>query len=98
MPGKPFLWLHETAPPGYTDGINRLHGLCKHKKRHFGAAREGNLFLSRGKYIFLGRKKITPPVDACPVTRVTRLHGYTGGYVAFVYFPTRNEHLIIYAK
>ena len=73
----------EALSGGYTRQPSRLHGLCKHKKRHFGAAREENLFLSRGKYIFLGRKKIHPlwmPV------RLHGLHGYTG-YVAFVYYP-----------
>ena len=72
----------EAFPVVTRDSLSRLHEWnysvtrhCKHKKWHFGAAREENLFLSRGKYIFLGRKKITPPVDDCPVTRVTRLHG-----------------------
>ena len=65
----------EALSGGYTRQPSRLHGLCKHKKRHFGAAREENLFLSRGKYIFLGRKKITPPVEAFSVILVTRLHG-----------------------
>ena len=48
------------------------------RKMNFYAAREENLLLSRGKYFFLGRKKITPPVDASPGYSgytVTRLHG-----------------------
>ena len=75
----------EAFPVVTRDSLSRLHEWnysvtrhCKHKKWHFGAAREENLFLSRGKYIFLGRKKITPPVDASPGYSgytVTRVHG-----------------------
>ena len=86
----------EAFPVVTRDSLSRLHEWnysvtrhCKHKKWHFGAAREENLFLSRGKYIFLGRKKITPPVDACPVTRVTWLHGYTGVSCTCVSFPMK---------
>ena len=81
----------EAFPVVTRDSLSRLHEWnysvtrhCKHKKWHFGAAREENLFLSRGKYIFLGRKKIHPlwmPV------RLHGLHGYTvtRGCLALVY-------------
>ena len=75
----------EAFPVVTRDSPSRLHGrglvvtrALQLRKMNFYAAREENLLLSRGKYIFLGRKKITPPVDASPGYSgytVTRLHG-----------------------
>ena len=78
----------EAFPVVTRDSPSRLHGrglvvtrALQLRKMNFYAAREENLLLSRGKYFVLGRKKITPPGEACSVTRVTRLHGYTGVFL-----------------
>ena len=61
----------------YTDFVTTKNGISDRHARKIYFSPEENIFSSGGK-------KLHPPVDDCPVTRVTRLHE---GMFAFVYFP-----------
>ena len=85
--------LHETAPHGYTDGYTDggllVTRALQPRKMNFYAAREENPLFSRGKYIFLGREKITPPCGlrtGYTGYTVTRLHG---GMLHLCIFPLK---------
>ena len=75
---------------GYTDFVNIKNGISERHAREIYFSPEENIFSSGGK-------KLHPLWMPVPVTRVTRLHGYTGVCCICV-FPTRNEHLILYVK
>ena len=94
--GKPFLWLHETAPSGYTDEVTRLYGYTNGytngytdfvtTKNGISGRHARKIYFSPEENIFSSGGKKLPLWK--PV-RLLGLHGYTvtRGYVAFVYFP-----------
>ena len=71
----------------YTDFVTAKNGISERHARKIYFSPEENIFSSGGK-------NYTPLWMPVPVTRVTRLHGYTGVYCICV-FSSLNEHLIL---